>query len=185
MEWFRSLLQRTLAETLDELKFESDYIQMRLPMEKITSEFEDALEDRAEHAYIHARIREADINDIENFQKLHEETWQESNMRYKPFSKELLKDLILDPNITFLIADVDGKDSGFGIVYFTGNHKNVGVVAALGVIPELQGEGLGTILGLKIWQYFKNKGLKELHCRVSRENSNAYNFIKSFGFEEY
>ena len=106
-------------------------------------------------------------------------------MRYKPFSEDLLIDLIKDPNIMFLLAQVDGIDSGFGIVYFTGNEKDVGVVAALGVLPTLQGKGLGTILGLKIWEFFKNKGLKELHCRVSKENKNGYRFIRSLGFEEY
>ena len=185
MEWFRSLLQKMLADTLDDLKSDSDYIQMKLPIEKITKQFEDTLKIRAEHGIIHAKIREASLNDIESFQKLHELIWKNTQMRYKPFSKDLLRDLIRDPNITFLIAKVDGVDSGFGILYFTGNEKEVGVVAALGVIPGLQGKGLGTILGLKVWEFIKNKGLKELHCRVSKENKNGYRFIRSLGFVEY
>ena len=185
MEWFRSLLQKMLADTLDDLKVDSDYIQMKLPIAKITIELEENLKKRASHSIINAKIREANLNDIESFQKLHEEIWQGSQMRYKPFSRELLRDLIKDPNITFLIASVDAKDSGFGIVYFTGNSKSIGVIAALGISPSFQGKGLGTILGLRLWQFFKDKGLKELRCRVSKENKNGYEFIKSLGFEEY
>jgi ribosomal protein S18 acetylase RimI-like enzyme len=185
MEWFRSLLQKMLADTLDDLKSDSDYIQMKLPIEKITNQFEDALNIRAEQGIIQTKIREANLNDIKTFQRLHKLIWENTQMRYKPFSEDLLRDLIKDPNITFLIAEVDGIDSGFGIVYFTGNKKDVGVVAALGVLPTLQGKGLGTILGLKIWEFFKSKGLKELHCRVSKENKNGYRFIRSLGFEDY
>ena len=64
MEWFRSLLQKMLADTLDDLKSDSDYIQMKLPIKKITKEFEEALKIRAEHGIIHAKIREANLNDI-------------------------------------------------------------------------------------------------------------------------
>jgi len=185
MEWFRSLLQKMLAETLDDLKVDSDYIQMKLPIEKITIDFEEKLKKRVSANAINAKIREANLIDIDSFQKLHAQIWQGSQMRYKPFSRELLRDLIKDPNITFLIASVDGIDSGFGIVYFTGDNKSIGVIAALGISPSFQGKGLGTILGLSLWQFFKDKGLKELHCRVSRDNRNGYEFIRSLGFEQY
>jgi len=185
MQWFRSLLQKMLAENLDDLKLESDYIQMKLSIEKISAGFERALKERASHSIVHTEIRVASFKDIESFQKLHKETWNNTHMRYKPFSNELLRDLINDPNIDFLIASVNGIDSGFGIVYLSKSDREIGVIAALGVLPKLQGKGLGTILGLKIWEHFKNKGLKELHCRVSKDNENAYKFIKSLGFEEY
>ena len=58
------------------------------------------------------------------------------------------------------------------------------MISALGVLPELQRRGFGTILGLEIWHFFKNKGIEELRCRVSRDNKKAYLFIKSLGFEE-
>jgi ribosomal protein S18 acetylase RimI-like enzyme len=44
---------------------------------------------------------------------------------------------------------------------------------------------LGTILGLAAWNYFKEKGLKELRCEVYKENLRSYNFIKSLNFEEF
>ncbi|MBY9019005.1 MAG: GNAT family N-acetyltransferase [Candidatus Lokiarchaeota archaeon] len=183
MEWFKSLLTRKLAETLDDLKDESDYFQMRLPVKKITSEFDRNLRNMANHSVFHAKIRVANLDDIESFMKLHELAWKSTKMRYKPFSKELLTDLINDQHIIFLIAKVNNVDSGFAIMYFTGENKDVGIITALGVVPELQGKGLGTILVIEIWDYFKKNGAKELRCRVEKDNMNAYRFIKSLGFE--
>ncbi len=183
MEWFKSLLTRKLAETLDDLKDESDYFQMRLPVNKITSEFDRNLRNMAHNSVFYAKIRVANLDDIESFMKLHEQAWKSTKMRYKPFSKELLTELINDQHIVFLIAKVNNIDRGFAIMYFTGENKDVGIITALGVVPELQGKGLGTILVIEIWDYFKKNGAKELRCRVEKDNMNAYRFIKSLGFE--
>jgi ribosomal protein S18 acetylase RimI-like enzyme len=75
-------------------------------------------------------------------------------------------------------------DVGFGIIHYTGEDNQIGVITALGITPELQRRGFGTVLGLEIWKYFEDKGLEELRCRVSKENTKAYLFIKSLGFEE-
>jgi ribosomal protein S18 acetylase RimI-like enzyme len=183
MEWFKSLLTRKLAETLDDLKDESDYIQMRLPVKKISREFDSNLRKMAHHSVLDAKIREANLDDIESFMKLHEQAWKSTNMRYKPFSKELLTDLINDQHIIFLIAKVNNIDSGFAIMYFTGENKDIGIITALGIVPEMQGKGLGTVIVIEIWDYFKKNGAKELRCRVDQDNKNAYRFIKSLGFE--
>jgi len=183
MEWFKSLLTRKLAETLDDLKDESDYIQLRLPVKKITGEFERNLRNMAHHCDLHAKIRIATLKDIESFIKLHEQAWKSTKMRYKPFSQDLLVELINDQHIVFLIAKVNGNDSGFAIMYFTGENREIGIITALGVVPELQGNGLGTILVIEIWDYFKKNGAKELRCRVEQDNKKAYKFIKSLGFE--
>ena len=183
MEWFKSLLTRKLAETLDDLKDESDYFQMRLPVKKITSEFDRNLRNMANNSVFHAKIRVADLDVIESFMRLHEQAWKSTKMRYKPFSKELLTDLINDQHIVFLLAKVNNIDSGFAIIYFTGENKDAGIITALGVVPELQGKGLGTMLVIEIWDYFKKNGAKELRCRVEKDNMNAYRFIKSLGFE--
>ena len=184
MEWFKSLLTRKLAETLDDLKDESDYIQMKLPMNKITKEFEKNLRNLTHHSVLSAEIRVANLDDIESFIKLHELAWKSTKMQYKPFSKELLTDLINDQHIVFLIAKVNKIDSGFAIMYFTGENKDVGIITALGVVPELQGKNLGKMLVIEIWDYFKKNRAKELRCRVEQDNIKAYKFIKNLGFEE-
>ena len=90
-----------------------------------------------------------------------------------------------DPNIVIFIAKLNSYDTGFIIAYFAGEKKDIGVISGLGILPKFQHKGLGTFLGLNNWKYFKEKGVKELRCRVHKDNKNSYNFIKNLGFEEY
>ncbi len=184
MEWFRSIILHSLGDTLDLLKEDENYIHMSLPIKKISTEFEKKLKRKIERPIKKIQIREATILDANIFIKLHKNIWSSTKMPYKPFSNELLTKLIKDPNIIFLLANLDDKYVGFAIVHYTGEENKIGVISALGVLPELQRRGFGTILGLEIWNYFKNKGIDELRCRVSRDNKKAYLFIKSLGFEE-
>ena len=93
--------------------------------------------------------------------------------------------MLKDPNIIFLIAKVDGDYQGFALIYYTGEEKEIGVIAGMGIIPEYHRKGLGTILGLATWDYFKQKGVFELRCKVYKDNEISYKFIKGLGFEEH
>jgi GNAT superfamily N-acetyltransferase len=132
------------------------YLQMRLPIDKITKEYEDSLKEKIEHNIFHAKIREATEKKILN-----------------------------DPDTVFLIAKIYNIDGGFIILDFEGENKEFGVIAGLGVLPRFQGKGLGTILGMAAWNFFKEKGLKELRCEVYKDNQISYNFIKNLNFEEF
>lgn len=184
MEWFKSVILRSLADTLDLLKSDENYIHMMLPIKKISKKFENDLQRRIVTNSMDIKIREAIRVDAKIFMKLHKDIWSTTSMPYKPFSKEIVEKLIEDPGIIFLIANVDNKDIGFAIIHYAGKQNEIGVITALGIIPELQRNGFGTILGLQIWNFFKQRGLRELRCRVSKDNKKAYLFIKSLGFEE-
>jgi len=164
---------------------EQKYIQMRLPVEEITKEFEDNLREKIEHSIIHADIREAGKTDIPSIINLHDKSWHSTPMPYRPPSKEKLTEMMNSKDLIILIATVNSIDSGFIISYFTGNNKEIGVIAGLGILPELQRKGLGTILGMAIWNYFKQKRVKELRCKVYLNNDISYSFIKGLGFKEY
>jgi ribosomal protein S18 acetylase RimI-like enzyme len=89
------------------------------------------------------------------------------------------------PETRILIAKVYGADAGFAILDFEGPNQEYGIIAGLGVIPRFQRKGLGTVLGMASWEYFKKKGVKELRCEVYKDNTVSYNFISSLGFENY
>ena len=59
------------------------------------------------------------------------------------------------------------------------------IIAGLGIIPRFQRKGLGTVLGMAAWNYFKEADVKELKCEVYIDNITSYTFISSLGFEEY
>ena len=161
------------------------YIQMKLPVEKITPEFEAELIETIEKNFIHANIREATRKDLKIIMDLYNKAWLTSNTPFRPITVDSLRQIIEDPDTVFLISKVYGIDAGFVILDFEGKNKEYGIIAGLGVLPRFQRKGLGTILGMAAWNYFKNKGVIELRCEVYKDNLGSHSFIKWIGFEEY
>ena len=161
------------------------YIQMRLSVEKITPEFEEELSNKVEHNIFHAKMREAKMEDLETVMNIYNRAWLTSNTPYSRISLDTLNEIFSFPDTVILIAKVYGSDGGFIILDYEGPNKEFGVIAGLGILPRYQRKGLGTVLGVAGWKYFKEKGVKELHCEVYVDNKASYNFIKGLGFEEY
>ncbi|MGQ4875031.1 MAG: GNAT family N-acetyltransferase [Promethearchaeota archaeon] len=159
------------------------YYQMRLPVEKITKEFEESLRKKVERNILHAKIREATEEDLESLMNIYNKAWLTSNTPFRPIDIESLRFILNDPDTIILIARVYGIDAGFVILDFEGDNKEIGIIAGLGVIPRFQRRGLGTVLGMAAWDYFKKRNVKELRCEVYVNNKVSYNFITSIGFE--
>jgi ribosomal protein S18 acetylase RimI-like enzyme len=186
---FLALERKPKAET-EEVQEEIEvkgmkYIQMKLPVEKITPEFEEQMRKRVEKNILHAKIREAKTEDLESVAHVYNRSWMTSCTPYSILTADSLKQIYDYPETVILIANVYGTDAGFVILDFEGPNNEIGVIAGLGVIPRFQGKGLGTVLGMASWDYFKKKGVTELICEVYVDNKVSYNFIKSLGFEEY
>jgi ribosomal protein S18 acetylase RimI-like enzyme len=161
------------------------YIQMKLPVEKITPEFENFLKNKIDDKIFNAHIREATPKDLESVKNIYNKSWLTSNTPFRPIEKSMLKKIFDDEDTVFLIAKVYNIDCGFVILDLEGKEKEFGVIAGLGVLPRFQGKGLGTILGLAAWDHLKKKGLKELRCEVYKNNIISYKFIKGLNFEEF
>jgi L-amino acid N-acyltransferase YncA len=161
------------------------YIQMRLPIEKITPDFEDKIKEKVEHNILRAKIREAKLEDLEKVRTIYNRAWLTSNEPYSPITVEALKDIYESQDTVILIARVYGNDAGFIILDREGPNKEYGIICGLGVEIRYQRKGLGTVLGLAAWNFFKEKGVKELRCEVYEKNSASQFFINSMGFEEY
>ncbi|NVM36116.1 MAG: GNAT family N-acetyltransferase [Candidatus Lokiarchaeota archaeon] len=163
------------------------YIQMKLPVEKITNEFENELKEKIEHNIIHAKIREATITDLDSLKYIYNRAWLTSNTPFRPITKTDLHKILEYPETVFLIAKVYGSDAAFLLLDFEGENKEFAIIAALAVIPRFQRKGLGSVLGMASWQYLKEKypNVKEIRCEVYKDNNVSYSFIKGIGFEEY
>lgn len=161
------------------------YIQMRLPIEKITKEFENIIKKKIEANIYHAKIREATEKDLEIVTEIYNKAWLTSRTPFRPIEKETLKTIFHHQDTIFLIARVYGMDAGFVILDLEGDNKEYGVIAGLGITPRYQRKGLGTVLGLAAWSYLKEKGIKELRCEVYKDNQASYQFIKGLQFEEF
>ena len=161
------------------------YIQMRLPVEKITSEFEAEISSKIEHNVLHAKIREATENDLENVTEIYNKSWLTSSTPFRRMEKATLTTIFQDQETKFLIARVYGIDGGFVILDLEGPNKDYGIIVGLGILPRFQRKGLGTVLGMAAWNHFKKLGVKELRCEVYQDNIVSFNFISSLGFEEF
>jgi len=175
-------ISKTQKEILDQGMV---YLQMRLPINKITKEYENSLKEKIEHKIFHAKIREATEKDLATVKDIYNKAWLTSNTPFRAIEKDTLKIIFNDPSTVFLIAKIYNIDGGFIILDFEGENKEFGVIAGLGVLPRFQGKGLGTILGMAAWNFFKEKGLKELRCEVYKDNQISYKFIKGLNFEEF
>lgn len=162
-----------------------EYKQMKLPVEKITPEFEKELREKAEKNILHANIREAKEEDLQSVVHLYNRSWMTSNTPFAPIDLDSIKQIHSYPETTILIASVYGNDAGFVILDFEGANNEYGIIAGLGVIPRYQRKGLGTVIGMAAWDYLKKKNVKELRCEVYIENKTSYEFISSLGFEVY
>lgn len=161
------------------------YVQMHLPVKDITKDFEDSLIEKIEHNIIQAKIREATEADLEIIVNIYNRSWLTSQTPFRAMSIEDFMEIFEDPSCKILIGKVYGIDGGFIILDFEGENHEIGIIAALAVIPRFQRKGLGTILGMAGWNYFKEQGVKELRCEVYVENQVSTAFIKGLGFQEF
>ncbi len=161
------------------------YLQMKLPIVKITHDYESKLKEKLEKNIVRANIREAKNEDLAKIMYIHNRSFMTSGENFMPITLEALQDIFNLPDIKIFIAKVYGTDAGFIMLDFEGSRKEYGVIAGLSILPEYQRKGLGTILGIAAWNYLKQKKVKELRCEVFANNKVSYCFIKNLGFEEY
>jgi len=161
------------------------YRQMRLSVEKITENFENSLKEKIEKNFLRSSIRKATEKDLHALKDLYNHAWLASNTPFRPIEVDSFRKIYSDPKTVIFIAKVYGMDVGFTILDFEGPINEYGIIAGLGVLPRFLRRGMGTVLGMAAWNFFKEKGVKELRCEVYKDNEISYSFIKSMGFEEY
>ena len=163
------------------------YIQMKLPVDKITEAFENKLKDKVEHNIIKAIIRKAERGDLDSLKNIYNRAWLTSNTPFRPITKTDLLKILEAPDTVFLIAKVYGIDAAFVLLDFEGENKEFAVIAALAVLPRFQRRGLGKILGVYIWNFLKQNyyNVKEIRAEVYKDNKVSFAFIEGIGFEEY
>lgn len=179
--YFLSVDKKDQKEEVESL----EYIQMKLPVSDITSEFEEKLTKKVKSNILRAKIREANEEDLPSVKYLYDRSWLTSQTPFSAISVTSLKTIWEYPETIILIAKVYGSDAGFAILDCEGENQEIGVIAGMGIIPRFQRKGLGTVIGMAAWNYFKKKGIKELRCEVYKGNTVSYQFIKSIGFKEY
>lgn len=90
------------------------------------------------------------------------------------------------PKEATLGAELDGKLVGFLIgrtAYWEyGSVSKTGWVVAVGVLPELQGTGIGKMLGDRVIKYFKKENARTLKALVDWDQADLITYFKALGF---
>jgi ribosomal protein S18 acetylase RimI-like enzyme len=184
----KKLRKEVVDESAEELYEDGMvYIQMRLPVDNITQDFENKLKDKIENNIIKAQIRNAKKEDLDSLKNIYNRAWLTSNTPFRPITKTDLMKILEAPDTIFLIAKVYGIDAAFVLLDFEGKNKEFAVIAALAVLPRFQRRGLGKILGVNIWNFLKQNygNVKEIRAEVYKDNKVSIAFIEEIGFEEF
>ncbi len=161
------------------------YIQLNLNIEIITREFEDVTKERIIQKGITPNIKYVDYSDIPCILDLYNRSFMTANTPLEKITFEYLEELYNIPEVSIYIAKVYGIPAGFMILDFEGSDKEYGFITALGIIPRFQRKGVGLALGLKAWNHFREKNVRELRCEVYYRNERSISFLKSLKFQEF
>jgi ribosomal protein S18 acetylase RimI-like enzyme len=93
---------------------------------------------------------------------------------------EIEKKLQRDPDL-FLVAESEGHIVGAVIGGFDGRR---GMVYHLGVLPELQRNGIGRALMESVEDLLRQKGCLKAYLVAVRENESAASFYETCGWQE-
>jgi ribosomal protein S18 acetylase RimI-like enzyme len=157
---------------------------LKLPIEKITSEFKKKFGERIKSYIKHPNIRPIKEDDYERIVMIYNKAYRNLHAKILPINLDIIRDMDSDPESVILIAEIDNNIAGLIILEFEGVNDKFVTITDWAVSPRFRRKGIGTRLCIAAWEYFEPKGVKEVRCEVYVNNPVAYNFIKSMGFEE-
>jgi len=97
------------------------------------------------------------------------------------FSREKMKQQILEENHCFMLACLHGEAIGFAAYQHNFNRRECCKLHKLYLLPEMQGLGFGKLLLLELMQQARAKNQKSLFLNVNRQNP-AKQFYEKLGF---
>lgn len=177
--------RKTPIDWDEEKPKKSAYIILRLPKERITEEFEEALNNKIRDNFAKPKIERATIQDADRLTKLHNRSFMTSGTPFRAMTPDLFLRLFEDLKCNILIAKVYGVDTGFIIVDYEGECDQYGVITGLGIAPRFQRKGIATALAYEAWNRFFKESVEELRCEVYITNNRSLSFVTSLGFEEF
>jgi ribosomal protein S18 acetylase RimI-like enzyme/diadenosine tetraphosphate (Ap4A) HIT family hydrolase len=108
-------------------------------------------------------------NDLESYFNIH-------------YTEESLLNLFDDPSMQGFIAAMDGEVAGYIRLFFSRDENRL-YISSLYLLPEFEGQGMGSGLIEAAEGYATEKGLDELWIGVMVKNRRALDFYKKVGFQ--
>lgn len=122
--------------------------------------------------------------DLESIVPVYNKAYKNLHPNILPINIDIVRDMYEDPEMVILVAKINNTLAGLINLEFEGPKDEYVTITDWAVDPNMRQKGVGTKLCLAAYDYFKQKGVKEIRCEVFIKNQVAYDFIKSLGFEE-
>jgi len=84
------------------------------------------------------------------------------------------------------VAELQGKIVGYMVSYIlTGGFgiEKSAWIAMFGVDPKFMGQGIGKKLAEEIFQFYKERGIKNIYTSVRWDSTDLLSFFKTLGFD--
>ena len=84
------------------------------------------------------------------------------------------------------VAELDGRVVGYMIsIVISGGFgiKKSTWISNMGVDPKFMGQGIGESLGKKIFEFSREKGIKDIYTSVRWDSPDLLSFFKTLGFD--
>ena len=98
--------------------------------------------------------------------------------------KYITEKLTSDDAAVFVAEDENGKLLGFSVIDIEEDGADpFGMLCDLLVLPESRSQGIGAALMQHDFEWFHQKGIRDIYLESGRDNHSAHAFFKRRGFE--
>lgn len=121
------------------------------------------------------KIREMEVTDMEQVMAI------EQALFSVPWSETGLFSFLLRQDALFLVAEEKESILGFGGILMA---LDEGDILKIGVMPKMQGQGIGRKLLDALIRKAGEKGVSSIYLEVRASNQAAVHLYRSFGFQQ-
>ena len=130
-----------------------------------------------------ALIRKLKAKDAEDISKIY------ASITQTPVKDDFIK--IIEEQVNrkedaSFVAELDGKVVGYMIsLVISGSFgiKKSTWISNMGVTPKFMGQGIGESLANKIFEFSREKGIKDIYTSVRWDSPDLLSFFKTLGFD--
>ena len=100
--------------------------------------------------------------------------------------KKIVEDVAKNDEEAAFVAELDGEVVGYMITYILlsgfGIEKSAWI-AMFGVDPRFMGQGIGKKLAEVVFEFYRRKGINNIHTSVMWDSTDLLSFFKTLGFD--
>jgi ribosomal protein S18 acetylase RimI-like enzyme len=100
--------------------------------------------------------------------------------------KKVIEDVVKNDDEAAFVAELEGKVVGYMITYILlggfGIEKSAWI-AMFGVDPKFMGQGIGKKLAEVVFEFYRRKGITNIHTSVMWDSTDLLSFFKTIGFD--